>query len=78
MGMLCVREEARGRGLGSLIVSHLAQLQFQRQLPAFVLVSKENQASWKLHEKLGFRTQCAVEYITLFNCGKKPGDIVLK
>ena len=61
--MLHVIEEARGQGLGSYITCQLVEKYHQEGQPATVTVGQNNEASLKLHEKLGFKKICVLNYV---------------
>jgi len=63
IGMLHVIEEARGQGLGSYITCQLVEKYHQEGQPATVTVGQNNEASLKLHEKLGFKKICVLNYV---------------
>jgi len=63
VGMLYVVPGARGQGLGSYITCQLAEKYFQLGLPVVVTVPTNNQASIRLHEKVGFKKMCVVTFM---------------
>ena len=61
--MLHVREECRGRGLGKVITSQLAQKYFCDGLPVIACVIKVNESSRRMHTSCGFREVGSVDWI---------------
>ncbi|CAG5129188.1 unnamed protein product [Candidula unifasciata] len=53
--LLFTREDHRGRGLASCVVSQLAQRFFQENKPILATVSPQNKAAMDMHQKLGFK-----------------------
>ncbi|GFO19678.1 glycine n-acyltransferase-like protein [Plakobranchus ocellatus] len=68
LGMLHVREEFRGCGLGKVITSQLAQKYFRDDLPVTVLVPKDNEVSWRMHTSCGFRKMGDLDWM-YYNTG---------
>ncbi|GFN83552.1 glycine n-acyltransferase [Plakobranchus ocellatus] len=66
MGMLHVREEFRGRGLGKVITSQLAQKYFCDDLPVVAMTIKSNEASLRMHTSIGFRVMGEVDWIFFY------------
>ncbi|XP_012935171.1 uncharacterized protein LOC101854005 [Aplysia californica] len=75
MGMLYVKPEARGQGLGSVITTHLAHSYFLDGLPAVVNILAKNLGSVQLHERLGFKPMCGLDLILHVPADKFTGDI---
>ena len=63
MGMLFVREEARGQGIGSFLTSKMAEMRFQDGHSAVISVQDGNGPSARLHQRLGFKTVCKADII---------------
>ena len=63
MGMLYVTPEARGQGLGSYITCQLAEKILKPDESVWVTVETFNDKSFKLHENLGFKKICLLEYL---------------
>ncbi|BFZ09975.1 hypothetical protein BsWGS_13014 [Bradybaena similaris] len=53
--LLYTKEDYRGRGLGSCVVSHLAQKFFQENKPIVATVLPHNKPAMDMHTKLGFK-----------------------
>ncbi|GFR60326.1 glycine N-acyltransferase [Elysia marginata] len=67
VGMLHVREEYRGRGLGKVITSQLAQKFFCVGLPVMAIVSKDNESSQPMHTSCGFKEICDVDWVLFYH-----------
>jgi len=63
MGMLFVKPEHRGRGLAKHITTTRAEQKFKDDSPAAVTISTTNQTSINLHERLGFKTVCRLDWL---------------
>ncbi|GFN84709.1 glycine n-acyltransferase-like isoform x2 [Plakobranchus ocellatus] len=70
-GMLHVREEFRGQGIGTSIATNLAQKFFSDGLPVYTVVEKSNSSSIHLHLKVGFRIVADVDYLRYHYAGVK-------
>ncbi|GFR63547.1 hypothetical protein ElyMa_003607900 [Elysia marginata] len=68
LGMLHVRQDARGRGLGTVITSHLAHQYFSAGLPVMVVVGAGNESSLRMHTSCGFKEICRADWI-FYNIG---------
>ncbi|GFO04915.1 glycine n-acyltransferase, partial [Plakobranchus ocellatus] len=66
MGMLHVREEFRGRGLGKIITSQLAQKYFCDNLPVIAVTIKSNEAALRMHTSMGFRVMGEVDWVLYY------------
>ncbi|KAK3772392.1 hypothetical protein RRG08_031416 [Elysia crispata] len=63
IGMLHVREAYRGRGLGKIITSQLAQKYFCDDHSVIALVIKNNLPSRRMHTSCGFKEVGSVDWI---------------
>uniref|UniRef100_A0A0B6ZAY4 Glycine N-acyltransferase-like protein n=1 Tax=Arion vulgaris TaxID=1028688 RepID=A0A0B6ZAY4_9EUPU len=63
VGLLYVMPEARGQGLAKVIISQLAHKYFEIGLPTSAVVISGNEASLKLHQNLGFKVVCELEFV---------------
>ncbi|RUS71082.1 hypothetical protein EGW08_021160 [Elysia chlorotica] len=68
IGMLHVREEYRGRGLGKIITSQLAQKYFCDGLNVIAFVIKDNKPSRRMHTSCGFKEVGFADWV-LYNNG---------
>lgn len=61
-GLLYVEDEFRGRGLASCLITHLAQKRFHDNRPFVAAVIENNHPSLAVHEKLGLKKVCKVDW----------------
>ncbi|CAF2100420.1 unnamed protein product [Rotaria magnacalcarata] len=64
-GMVFTMPEFRRLGLAALLNIELASELFKMQDRVFCFIVRENQASFKMFEKLGYHQTCAVDWIQL-------------
>ena len=75
IGLLYVIPEARGQGLGSYITCQLAEQYHQDALPVVATAKQTNEASLKLHERVGFHKMCVLNYVYhMWNKVHMPGQ----
>lgn len=75
IGLLYVIPEARGRGLAKVIISQLAHKYFANGLPASAVVLTDNDTSLKLHQNLGFKIVCGLNFVLHVPKDKFNGDM---
>ena len=63
IGMLHVRESHRGRGLGKIITSQLAQKYFCDGLPVIALACATHETARHLHTSIGFKEIGIAEWV---------------